>query len=92
MKYKFHETPPEIKLHSNIGQEVNDKYMFKEEINFITNCLGVSRDKVEIDTNHPVGEYVIFVDGKYCGYVDFMFYNFMDNGEDPYGYFEEWNR
>lgn len=53
---------------------------FHKEIIFISQYLGVHKSKIELDVCHPVGDIVIFVGGKYAGYLDTSFYDFMETG------------
>lgn len=67
-----------------------DKRDFNREISFIANLLGISESRVNINAGHPVGEDLILVDGKYNGYLDTDFYNYMLHGIDPYADYEDW--
>lgn len=57
---------------------------------FISKLLGISQRRIEIDDQHPCPETIIFIDGTYHGYLDQEFYNFMEYGLDPDGYFKDW--
>lgn len=51
---------------------------YHKEIHFISKKYACKVTDVEIDTNHPVGELVIFIKRKYYGYIDNEFYKMMD--------------
>lgn len=70
--------------------ESEEQQDFRKEMCFIARYLDISQKRIYIDDSHPVGEYVIFIDGKYNGYLDQTFYDFMIVGIDPYGDYEEW--
>lgn len=72
--------------------EAEEQQDFRQEICFIAKYLGISQRRIYIDSSHPVGEYVIFIDGKYNGYLDQDFYWFMLEGLDSYGEYEEWRK
>lgn len=57
---------------------------------FIAKTLGIKVKRIEIDSEHPSGFITIFIDGRYNGYIDEMFYGFMEYGVDTYGVFEDW--
>lgn len=75
----------------DIIKELNgDERDFKQEISFIAKLLGISESRIEIDADHPCGEDLILVDGKFNGYLDTDFYNYMLHGIDPYREYEAW--
>lgn len=84
MKYKFHEEVPDYKIHFS-ETEIQNPHAFSKEKNFIAKGAGCKVQEVVIDTDHPVGEYVIFVKGKYFGYLDSLFYKYFDQ-DDWEGY------
>lgn len=69
--------------------ESEEQQDFRKEMCFIARYLDISQKRIYIDSSHPVGEYVIFIDGKYNGYLDQAFYDFMIEGIDPCGDYEE---
>lgn len=81
MKRKFHDTPPSI---------YESEQYFTQETLFISKLLGINKNRIEIDGSHPVGFDVIFIDGKYNGYLDDGFYDFMLHGIDEYGDYADW--
>jgi len=85
MKRKFYDNPPTI--HEELHSGRRD---FKQEISFIAKLLKISESRIEIDGSHPVGFDVIFIDGKYNGYLDDRFYDYMLHGIDEYGDYAEW--
>jgi len=80
-----------VKINPNT-YESEEQMDFRKEICFIAKYLDISVGRIYIDANHPTGEYVIFIDGKYNGYLDQDFYWFMLDGLDPYGEYEEWRK
>ena len=70
-------------------REPEERQDFKQEIHWIATALGIVPTRIQID-DHPVGEYVIFIDDIYNGYLDRYFYDFMFHGYDPYGDYKEW--
>lgn len=91
MKYKFHDIPPEIPKYLDVYYEqATGQREFTKEVAFLASYLGIKQNRIYIHGDHPVGEDVIFIDKKYCGYLDFEFYTFMETGEDSiYWGFEE---
>lgn len=57
---------------------------------FIAKALGIKVKRIQIESEHPSGYIMIFIDGAYNGYIDEMFYGFMEHGVDIYGGFEDW--
>lgn len=68
----------------------NSEKDFHKELCWIAKTLGIRRGRIKVDPVHPVGEVVIFIDGSYNGYIDQRFYDFMEQGIDPYDDFKEW--
>lgn len=51
--------------------------LFPREVTWLMKKHKCSRQEIEIDINHPCGEDVIFVRGKWEGYIDEAFYKEM---------------
>tara|TARA_R110000744_G_C19371770_1_gene563139 strand:+ start:16396 stop:16611 length:216 start_codon:yes stop_codon:yes gene_type:complete len=64
--------------------------MYTKEKCWIAETLGIKQNRIQIDTEHPCGELVIFIDGEYNGYLDDSFYLFMEKGIDLHSEFEDW--
>lgn len=63
---------------------------FKEEIDFIAKLLDINPKRINIDPYNTCGEFVIFIDEHYNGYLDNQFYDYMLHGLDEYGEYEDW--
>ena len=79
-----------MKIELNMWYDEKNNRDFKKEINWIASVLNIPTKRIRIDGEHPCGEDCIFIDDKWNGYLDNSFYQFMENGFDPYGDFEEW--
>ncbi|AVR55372.1 hypothetical protein PSH1140_167 [Enterobacter phage myPSH1140] len=47
---------------------------FETEIQFLMKSRRVRRDDIRIIPDHPVGEDVLYIKGKFAGYLDVYFY------------------
>jgi hypothetical protein len=54
---------------------------FETEIQFLMKKHRLSRNDIRIDADHPVGEDVLYIKGKFAGYLDEYFYE-KDMGID----------
>lgn len=53
---------------------------FYKEIKFLARKYNVNETSIDIDVNHPCGDICIFVNDKWCGYIDSFFYSEMECG------------
>lgn len=83
MKRKFYDDPPEIIL-SNPDHWADNRDYWKE-INYIASKYGYDVKDFRIDDITFGGEPVVFVAGKYWGYLMDDFYLEMEHGLDMYG-------
>lgn len=51
---------------------------FPKEVKFLMHKYGCARRDIVIDSQHPCGEDVIFIRGKWEGYLDESFYDEFD--------------
>ncbi|BBC78252.1 Hypothetical protein KNT65_gp241 [Escherichia phage EcS1] len=47
---------------------------FEEEIKFLKKKHGISDSDIRIVPDHPCGEDVLYIKGKFAGYIDEYFY------------------
>lgn len=71
-------------------ENFNSQKDFHKELCWIAKTLGIRQSRIELVATHPVGEIVIFIDGHYNGYLDSYFYDFMEQGLDPYNDYADW--
>lgn len=59
----------------DISDMWNKDEEFEEEIRFLMKKHGLKRSDIRIDADHPVGEDVLYIKGKFAGYIDEYFYS-----------------
>ncbi len=69
----------ELTLELQVPAKAGSKEYYREAC-YIAKKHNVHFSKVEICTDHPVGEIVIFVNKVWAGYIDYFFYLEMDTG------------
>ena len=68
----------DIRYYSDLYESTSADEFYQEKI-YIAKKFSCKLRDIVIDDNHPTNEVCIFVKGKWCGYIDNMFYSEMFN-------------
>lgn len=90
MKRKFYDDPPELDDVYHYSYWADPKHYWNE-INYIAKKEGKNVNSFQID-DMTFGEPVLFVDGKYWGYLDHYFYLELEHGISCWEDDEYWDR
>lgn len=66
------------KIHYCLEDMRDNSANFPKEVKFLMHKHACERRDIVIDSRHPCGEDVIFIRGKWEGYIDERFYDEFD--------------
>ena len=73
----------------SIDDAFNQDEEFEEEIKYMMKERKLNRADIRICADHPCGENVIYVKGKFAGYIDDAFYSHNMGIDTGMRYFKE---